>query len=544
MQEQYRKRRIGDLPAEQAARNGAREGLVFGNCRYSFSEISVRVDCVARGLMAQGVKSGDHVAVWLNNSDNWLFLQFAIAKVGAVLVPINTKFRTSDLEYILRQSESAYLVTQDVGGPINFLDMVQQVVRLPEDDGDVADPNYPNLKKVIVLGKDGYPGVTSWSRMIESAEEIDPTELADRAALVDPDDVALILYTSGTTGFPKGAMHSHIMIRNMIERSFRLNFLPNDTILNFLPLYHAFGLSEGNFASMVTGARQVLTELFDAGEVLDLIEKEKATIINGFDTHFKMLLTEQSRQPRDISSLRCGFLPAGPSNVSSVAQKVAQVMAPFKSYSAFGMTEMWVGACVGSLGDTLEQMCETSGVPALGMEVRVIDPETGAPAAIGAQGEIQLRGYMVMKGYYKKPEETRAAFSEDGWLKTGDMGYWRADGYLRFLGRYKDMLKVGGENVDPLEVESFLMNLPEVMLVSVVDLPDDKLTMVPVAFVQKTPGSSIAEEQIVAFCRGKLASYKIPRHVAFVDEFPMTGSGKVRKVDLRDRAYELFGNGD
>lgn len=540
MVEWYRKRRVGDLPADQAARNGDREGLVFGDSRYTFSQISEQVDRVARGLMAQGVGRGDHVALWLNNSDNWMFLQYAIAKVGAVLVPINTRFRTSDLEYILRQSDSAFLITQDVAGPIDFLGMVREIVELPENGDEVADPEFPELRKVIVLGENDHRGVVSWPSLLNSAETVDPADLAERAAAVDPDDTMLILYTSGTTGFPKGAMHSHIMIRNMEERGFRLSFSPNDTILNFLPLYHAFGISEGSFASMINGSCQVLTELFDAGEVLDLIEREKATVINGFDTHFNMLMDEQKARPRDISSLRCGFLPAGPSNVVPVARRVAQEMAPYKSYSAFGMTEVWVGACVGSLGDTQEQACETSGVPALGMEVRVVNPETGAEDETGEHGEIQLRGYMVMKGYYKKPDETRATFTEDGWLKSGDTGCWRPDGYLRFFGRYKDMLKVGGENVDPLEVEGFLLAHPDIVQVSVVDIPDRKLGMVPVAFIQKAPRSGLSEGQAIAFCKGKLASYKIPRHAAFVDEFPMTGSGKIKKIDLRAQAKQLF----
>lgn len=540
MREWYRKRLVGDLPADQAARNGDREGLVFGDNRYTFSQISEQVDRVARGLMAQGVGRGDHVALWLNNSDNWMFLQYAIAKVGAVLVPINTRFRTSDLEYILRQSDSAFMITQDVAGPIDFLGMIREIVELPENGDEVADPEFPELRKVIVLGETDHRGVVSWPSLLNSAETVDPADLAERAVAVDPDDTMLILYTSGTTGFPKGAMHSHIMIRNMEERGFRLNFSPNDTILNFLPLYHAFGISEGSFASMINGSCQVLTELFDAGEVLDLIEREKATVINGFDTHFNMLMDEQKARPRDISSLRCGFLPAGPSNVVPVARRVAQEMAPYKSYSAFGMTEVWVGACVGSLGDTQEQACETSGVPALGMEVRVVNPETGAEAETGEHGEIQLRGYMVMKGYYKKPDETRATFTEDGWLKSGDTGCWRPDGYLRFFGRYKDMLKVGGENVDPLEVEGFLLAHPDIVQVSVVDIPDRKLGMVPVAFIQKAPRSGLSEDQAIAICKGKLASYKIPRHAAFVDEFPMTGSGKIKKIDLRAQAKQLF----
>lgn len=536
----YGNRRVGDLVDNMARKFGSREGLVFGDNRYEFAEMAEQVDLAARALMALGVEKGDHVALWLNNSDTWLFLQFAIAKIGAVLVPVNTRFRTSDMEYLLRQSDSAFLITHDTAGPIRFLDMVREVVSLPEEGNDISDPEFSQLRKVIVLEPGERPGTTSWPAALEQGARIPPEALAERAASVDPDDIMLLLYTSGSTGFPKGAMHTHLAVLNVENRAYRLNVGPWDTIINYLPLFHAFGLSEGNLLSMLTGARQVMTELFDPEQALDLIEAEKVTIAHGFDTHINMLMDAQEARPRDVSTLRIGMFPAGPSNVVPTFRKALKLFAPIRGYSGFGMTETWVGACLGSLADTDEQICESSGIPAIGYDARVIDPETGEPAAVGVLGELQLRGFAVMKGYYKKPQETAESFTDDGWIRTGDLAYWRDDGYLRFIGRSKDMLKVGGENVDPLEIEGFLQSCEGINLAAVVGIPDRRLAEVPIAYVKCEPESGLTEQEILARCRGRMASFKIPRHIAIVDEFPMTGSGKIRKMDLRDKAIKTF----
>ncbi len=540
MPEWYPKKRVGDLVDDVARRFGDKEGLVYRDKRYSFRAISEQVNLAARALLALGVQRGEHVALWLNNRDDWIFLQYAIAKIGAVLVPVNTRFRSSDIEYLLRQSDSAILITHDVSGPINYLDIVRDVVQLPDSGDVVNDSNFPKLRKVVILGEADYAGTVSWEAAKRASATISEAELAMRAASVDPDDTTLILYTSGSTGFPKGVMHTHIIIRVLEERAFKHSLNDRDAIINYLPLFHAFSISEGSLMSMVSGARQVLTEMFDPAEALDLIERERITIAHGFDTHIMMLMDEQQKQPRNISTLRVGWLPAGPSNVVPTARKACKILAPIKTFSGFGMTETWTGACVGALDDTDEQRCEASGRPALGFEVRVADPVTNIPLGINEQGEIQVRGPSVMKGYYNKPAETKATFTDDGWLKSGDVGFFREDGCLRFFGRIKDMLKVGGENVDPLEIEGFILGHPQVQQVSIVGAPDRKLSEVPVAYVRKTDAATINGEDVIAFCRNKMASFKIPRHVVFVEDFPMTGSGKIRKQDLRDDAAKRF----
>ena len=540
MTDWYPKRRFGDLPGEMAERFGSREALVFRDARFTFSEVADQVDLAAKALMALGVEAGDHVSLWLNNRAEWLFFMFGLARIGAVQVPVNTRFRTNDLEYVLRQSDSAMLITHDVSGPIDYLAMVRQVVSLPEEGNVVDDSDFPMLNRVVIVGDGNYPGTVGWDAALDDADRITDADLEARADAVDPDDPVFIMYTSGTTGFPKGVLHNHNLIRNTEERAYRLGVTEKDVILNYLPLFHAFGYSEGSLLSMVSGACHVVTETFDPDEVLDLVERERATMANGFDTHVQGLCDAQEARPRDVSSLRTGLFGAGMHNSTPVIRRSFRLLKPMHAVSGYGMTEVWVGAMLGALDDDEEHRAETSGYPAPGYDIKVVDPDTGREQPDGVPGEIRVRGYCLMLGYYKKPKETAESYDEDGWFCTGDMGERRADGYVRFIGRYKDMLKVGGENVDPMEVEGFLLEHPDVQQVAVVGIADGRLAEVPVAFVEPKAGAEVDEDAMIAYCRGKVASFKIPRHVVFVDAFPMTASGKIRKVDLRARASELF----
>ncbi len=325
------------------------------------------------------------------------------------------------------------------------------------------------------------------------------------------------------------------MIRNVTERGFRLAITEQDAIMMYLPLFHLFAFSEGMLMSLVTGARQVLTEGFDPAESLELIARERATIVHGFDTHYKELGEAYDRQPHDICrACAPGSSPPAWPAPSAIGRRARKLFGPL--VSGYGMSEFGVGAAIGSLDSTEEQSCEASGFPAPGYEIRVIDPVTGRDQPAGTPGEILVRGYTLMRGYYNKPEATAAAIDADGWMHTGDMGLLRADGHLRFMGRYKDMLKIGGENVDPMEVEAYLMRHPAINLAAVVSYPDARLSEVGVAFVRCEPGQTLAEADVLDYCRGRIASFKIPRHVFVVDEFPMTSSGKIQKVKLREEA--------
>jgi fatty-acyl-CoA synthase len=536
-----RQRRFGDLADDIAARLPDREGLVFGATRYTFREIAARIDAAARRLIAIGVEHGEHVALWLNNSDDWIFIAFAVQKIGAVLVPINTRFRARDLSYVLAQSDSSFLITHDRSGPVDYAGMVREAVALPASGDKVQDPRYPLLRRVILLGQSPQAGTVDWASLAEPARHIAPDHLAARARAVDPGATAFIMYTSGTTGFPKGVVRTHELIRNVEERAFRMAITPNDTILNYLPLFHAFGLSEGAWMSMITGARQIVTRGFDPEESLDLIERERVTIIHGFEAHMKGLAEAQEARPRNLSSLRTGIFAAGMLSATPVVRRGMRALAPLRNLSGFGMTETWLGVALSSLDDDEAHRCEASGWPGLGYDLRIVDDASGEVLGPGALGELQVRGRAVMKEYYRKPAETAAVFTRDGWLRTGDAAMWLADGCLRFLGRYKDMLKVGGENVDPMETEALLLEHPDVQQVAVVGLPDERLGEVAVAYVERRAGATISADDVLGHCQGKVASFKLPKHVVFVEAFPMTESGKIRKADLREDARKRFG---
>ncbi|MEQ8235082.1 MAG: AMP-binding protein [Gammaproteobacteria bacterium] len=542
MSEWYPKQTFGALVDRMAERFDAREALVFEDERYTFAEVRERVDEVARGLVALGVKPGDHVALWLMNCPEWIFTMFALARVGAVQVPVNTRFRTHDLAYLLQQSDTRYLITHDVSGPVDYLAMVREVVKLPAHGEVVHDDDYPELKRVVILGEPGHAGCVGFEAMLDGGREVDPETLTARVDTVDPDHPVFIMYTSGTTGFPKGVVHNHVMLRLVEERAFRLGITENDTILNYLPLFHLFSYSEGALTSMLTGARQVLTPSFDAAACIRLVEREGVTVMHGFDTHLKDLSEAQERIGADLSTLRCGLFAAGMQSSTGIVRRAAEVLAPLVTVTGYGMSEMGAATLVGAIDDSLERRAETSGYPAPGYAFRIVDPASGAEQAVGEPGEIAVRGYGLMMGYYKKPEETAKSYDADGWFRTGDTGVRRADGYIRFLGRYKDMLKVGGENVDPMEVEALLLALDGVQQVAVVGYPDARLNEVAVAFVQRRGGATLRAKDVIEPGRGKVATFKIPRHVLFVDVMPMTASGKIRKVELRADAARQLGD--
>jgi fatty-acyl-CoA synthase len=472
------------------------------------------------------------------NRPEWLSIMFAVMKLGAVLVPINTRFRTTDLEYVVHQSNSATLLTVDRSGPVRYFDMVCELC--PDldqaDSHEVGAIRLPDLRRIIVLGERRYPGTYAWTDLHAQGENIADAMLDERQRAVNPDGTALIMYTSGTTGFPKGVMHNHSILRNITDEANRMGITPRDVILMYLPLFHAFGLYEGPLMIMVTGARMVLTTLFDPAEALALIEEEKATMLHGFDTHFHDLMTHPHGATTDVRSLRTGLLAAGMASSEPIAREAQRLLCP--TLTGWGMTEVGVGALLSFLDSSEDDRCLGSGWPLPGYDFKVIDPTTGQTLPPGTMGELCTRGYGVMQGYYKKPEETSRAIDAEGWLHTGDMAIIREDGMVRFLGRYKEILKVGGENVDPVEVEAFLLQHPAIHQVKIVGVPDERLHEVGAACVVLHPGAHVTAAELIEFCRGKLASFKTPRHVLFVKEFPMTSSGKVQKFRLREVAIE------
>jgi fatty-acyl-CoA synthase len=535
--------RFGDLPAAAAARWGDREALVFRDRRYTFRQIAAEVDRVARGLIAVGVRPGEKVAIWLLNCPEWIFAMFALARIGAVHVPINTRFRTVDLAQVLERSNTSTLITHDVSGPVDYLGMVRELARLDDAGGDrrVRSARLPDLERVIVVSDGTHAGTWSWPELLAAAGAVDAATLTAREGVVRPSDTVFIMYTSGTTGFPKGVMRDHTLLAHLVDRYRRLQSTERDVFVNYLPLFHVFGYIEGPLGSLLTGYRQILTDSFDPDEALDLIEREGATHIDGFETHLKLLIDAQEARPRDLSTLRTGVIAGGTASATPLVYRARKVLAPLRHLTAYGMTEVGATISLSFLDSTEEQACEASGAPCEGFEVRVIDPETGRDQPRGTPGEVVVRTRYLMQGYYRDPEATARAVDADGWFHTGDAGILRADGHLRFVGRYKDMIKVGGENVDPTEVESYLATYPGVQQAAVVGYPDARLGEVGVAWIQAAPGATPAADDLIAFCRGRIASFKIPRHVFVVGELPMTSSGKVQKARLRDDARERLG---
>jgi fatty-acyl-CoA synthase len=541
MADWFEKMTFGSLPGRAAMKFGDREALFFNGIRWSFTQLAESIDRAAKGFIHLGIQPGDKVGLWVPNRPEFIHCFFGLAKIGAVIVPINTFLRTSDTAYLLKQSNSSTLITVDQSGPINYASMVHEMlpsIREAPEKG-ISDPGIPDLQRVVILSERAYEGTYSWPGVLEQGDVISDETLERRSDAVDPDGTVFIMYTSGTTGFPKGVMHCHNVIRNITDQANRLAVTPHDVIIMYLPLFHAFGLYEGPLMSLVTGARQVLTETFDPPESLRLIEREKATLIHGFDTHFKDLVELQEKSPKDVSSLRTGLLATGMSSSIPIARRVHEVLCP-GLVSGFGMSEIGVGACLSFLTSTEEQRREASGFPSPGYEIKVVDPETGEEQSRGTPGEILIRGYMVMQGYYDKPKETANTIDSSGWLHSGDMGVMREDGHLRFIGRFKEMLKTGGENVDPMEVEAYLLGHPAVHQIAIVGFPDERLSEVGVAFIQLKPGKSMTENDVTSYCRGKIATFKIPRHVIFVEEYPMTASGKIKKVTLKEMALGLI----
>jgi fatty-acyl-CoA synthase len=522
---------VGELPGAAARRFGEREALTFRGQGLSFRALARAVDVAARGFLDLGIRPGDKVAIWLTNCPEWVVAMFALARIGAVHVPVNTRFRTADVEYVLRQSNATALLTHDVSGPVDYLEMARELTA-----------RLPGLERLIVKTSEGGGrapsprGVLTWEQLLADGERGDDVALRRRAAAVRREDTLFIMYTSGTTGFPKGVMRSHSIVPSLFDRYRRLETTERDVFINYLPLFHIFGYVDGPLGSMLNGYRQVLTDTFDADLALDLVEREGGTLLDGFETHLRALVAAQEARPRNLGTLRTGIMAMGMASSVTLGYRAREVLAPYRHLAAYGITEVGASVTLSFPDATDLQACETSGFPVEGFEVRVIDPASGADQPVGEPGEIVVRTPFVMQGYYRMPEETARAVDADGWFHTGDMGLLRADGYLRFIGRYKDMLKVGGENVDPVEVERYLARHAGVQDVAVVGQPDPTLSEVPVAFVVRRPGASLTAEELIATCRGRIASFKIPRHVHFVDELPMRSSGKVRKAALRERA--------
>ncbi|MEZ5410745.1 MAG: AMP-binding protein [Acidimicrobiales bacterium] len=530
--------KLGDLVDRAARLWPGRPAVIFGDQRWTWIELAAEVDRVAKGLMAAGVASGDHVAVWMTNRPEWVFTMFAAGKVGACLVPLNTRYRADDAAFTVADSQASLMITLDRSGPIDFAAMLQDARTQIEAAG--------HLRRIVVLDTTGGPGVatvpgsSSWDELVAGGVAVTDGELAERAASVSVDQLMMLAYTSGTTGHPKGVQHSHRPLRNVRERAILWGNTFNDVHMGYLPLFHLFGFSEVAVMAAITGACQVVMDAFDGERTLDLIEQHGASIIHGFDSHYKDLLAAQARQPRDLSSLRYGTLAAGMESSTPTARAAQEALCP--TVSGYGMSEVWAFTSASHQSHSVEQRTEASGFPCDGIEYQIRDLETGREAAPDVPGALFVRGYTVTRGYWQRPEANTQTIDADGWLDTGDLARVRPDGHLVFMGRHKDMLKVGGENVSPAEVEGYLLASGGIQEIAVVGYPDPRLAEVPVAYVIPSAPGSVTADELIERCKGRIASFKIPRHVFLVDALPMTPSGKIRKVELRAMAIDSLGD--
>jgi fatty-acyl-CoA synthase len=536
---------IGELVDRIAASYPDSDALVYPDrgLRYSYKQFLQACDQIAKGLMKLGVKKGESVAIWATNVPEWVLTQFGAPRIGAVLVTVNTNYKVFELEYLLRQSDSTTLIMIEGTRSSNYIDMVYELC--PELNecapGHLKSERLPFLKNVIVIGEKNYPGMFTWEEVIKMGREITDEELAARRAALEPDDVINMMYTSGTTGFPKGVMLTHHnLIANACGVAECLKFSPDDRLCIPVPFFHCFGCSLGTMTCMVSGAAMVPVEVFEPRKVLQAVEEERCTALHGVPTMFILELELMEKENFDTSSLRTGIMAGSPCPIE-VMKKVATTMGAKEIVITYGQTESSPAITNTRTNDSLELRVSTVGRALSGVEVKIVDPETGAQVPSGEQGEICARGYNIMKGYYKMPEATAAAIDEDGWLHTGDLGVMDENGYCKITGRLKDMIIRGGENIYPREIEEFLYTHPAVKDVQVVGVPSTKYGEEVMAFIQLRKEQTATEEEIKNFCEGKIARYKIPRYITFVDSYPITASGKIQKYKLREMAVEMLG---
>jgi fatty-acyl-CoA synthase len=519
---------IGANLARTVATFSDREALV--ECatgrRWTYAELDADIDLVARGLIAAGVRTGDRVGIWSPNCAEWTLVQYATAKLGIILVNINPAYRTHELAYALNQSEVSLLISATSFKGSDYKEMVEAV-----------RDQCPALKQLVFIGD------RSWQQLLQDATSVPADSVAAVAAELSPSDPINIQYTSGTTGYPKGATLSHT---NILNNGFfvteTIGFTERDRLVVPVPFYHCFGMVMANLGCTTHGATMIIPgPAFDPAATLQAVQDERATALYGVPTMFIAEQNLENFADYDLSSLRTGIMAGSPCPVE-VMRRCMDEMGMSEVSIAYGMTETSPVSTQTLAGDTVERRTATVGQVHPHVQVKIIDPETGATLPRNQTGEFCTRGYSVMIGYWQDPEKTVEAIDGDGWMHTGDLAVMRPDGYCNIVGRIKDMVIRGGENIYPREVEEFLYTHPDIADVQVVGVPDERYGEELCAWIKiKKGGSPLEADAVREFCRGRLAHYKIPRYVIMVDDFPMTVTGKVRKVEMRATSVDVLG---
>jgi len=528
---------IGEALRGTARRFPDRAALVGMGTTVSFAELDRAADEVAHGLRALGVARGDQVALWLTNCPEWVVCWMACSRLGAVLVPINTRFKPDEVEYILSQSDARVLIAMDRYWDIDYLGMIRAMV--PElaaaTPGSLTSARFPELRAVVLWGELESPGTTQLAALRRTGAA--RMAAGDTLAPVDADDPVIIVYTSGTTGHPKGAMHGHIVLRNAANIARVMHIEPGDVLLGHMPLYHVAGAFTACIPTVLLGCTLVTMPQWSPDEALEIIERERVTIFGGIPTHFIDCLDAIRRRPRDVSCLKSAWIGGAPVT-PDVAMASKTELGLRALQAVYGMTETTAATVFSEFDAPLEVLCDNKGRPIGDFEVIVADPIQGHPLPVGAVGEVRVRGHIVMKGYYRNPKATAEVITADGWFRTGDLGVFDEAGYLKITGRLKEMFIVGGSNAYPAEIERLLQGIGEVKQAVVVGVPHHRLGEVGYAFVQLHEGATLSAEALVALARPMMADYKVPRHVSFVDEFPRTTTGKIQRFVLQKQARE------
>ncbi|MBA8959979.1 fatty-acyl-CoA synthase [Rhodococcus percolatus] len=522
---------IGDNFDRTVAAHADRDALVDrpSGRRWTYAELRRDVDAVAVGLLKRGIGKGDRVGIWAPNCPEWTLIQFATAKIGAVLVNINPAYRAHELRYVLDQAGIRLLVSAPEFKSSDYAGMIEEV-----------RPQCPDLEMVVLLGS------AEWSRLASDGMAVhaaDPSLLPAAQAALSSDDPINIQYTSGTTGFPKGATLSH---HNILNNGYFVgelcHYTENDRVCIPVPFYHCFGMVMGNLACTSHGATMVIPgPSFDPKATLQAVEAEKCTSLYGVPTMFIAELAEPDFASFDLSSLRTGIMAGSPCPVEVMKQVIEQMRMAEVSI-CYGMTETSPVSLQTRSDDTIDQRVSTVGRVGPHLEVKIVDPATGLTVPRGTPGELCTRGYSVMLGYWNNPEKTAEAIDAGRWMHTGDIGVMDSDGYVAITGRIKDMVIRGGENVYPREIEEFLYTHPDILDAQVIGVPDAKYGEELMVWVRMKDGAEPLDAvKVREFCTGKLAHYKIPKYVHVVDEFPMTVTGKVRKVEMREQSLDLIG---
>jgi fatty-acyl-CoA synthase len=532
-----------DLVAERRPRDDA---LVYvdRDLRYSYTEFKEVVERCARGLMALGLKKGDHVAVWGQNVPEWVTLQFATGKMGAVLVTVNPAYKANELKYVLEQSDAAALfLTRGVKGA-DFVEILQEAVPTLTDagDGELSIEGLPHLKHIVLIGEDAEdsPGIMGYEEFFEGAEKVSEEELRERQGSLDADEIINMQYTSGTTGFPKGVQLTHAnIVKNAFYIGECMELGPEDRVCIPVPFFHCFGCVLGTLNTVTHEGTMVPVEQFDAEEVLKAVHEERCTALLGVPTMFIAELEHENYGEYDTSSLRTGIMAGSPCP-EEVMKQVVNDMGADEITIAYGQTESSPVITQTRTNDPIERRVSTVGRKLPDVEVKLVDVDTGEEVGPNEQGDLCTRGYHVMKGYYKMPDETEEVIDEEGWLHTGDLAVMDEDGYFKITGRADDMIIRGGENIYPREIEEFLYTHPEISDVQVYGVPDEKYGERVAAAIIKKKDASLTEEDTKEYCRENIAHYKVPEYVDFVEEYPMTASGKIQKYKLREAAVERY----